>query len=959
MHHRLNLYTTVSTTALLLSIGAAAAQDWSPTSINLAPITLQQFEITDSSGITTTQPLAENIASIGVNASVSGSASGAVASVQLTGANAVWGGIPVGGIPDVDAEAINSGNIQAGAPTTISFDDRATLAAGASTQISTTGATASFSATGAGTADFLLPNVDSITLTADNEGSVENREARFTSPTAVSGERAYLSGEGSSMSATASGAVANTALRAVNADSFAAAPGTTVGDVTQTAENRGSIENVSTSLGASAVTGDAASISVGASGAGASLSLTGINSTYGGITVGDIEQTALNSGNVRSNNPTINPNPGTISGVGASVSNFATGASVGVGETMINSDASGSTVGEIEQTARLTGTAQIDARFGNSVPNAGEVSGTGASAGTSVSGAQARVSSTAITSSDFTGSSFGDVDQTVSTESGTLVRLGLDSQPTRATRVSSNGLSGLGASASVGVSGASASVGSALLASAGEAAQFSVIEQASTNAASVDAFAPEVQITQNTVTAGITGTGASAQIGLSGASTSVSATNLESNVTTGAQFVGGITGNAQNTGTVESLNAGLTTTALSGTGSSASITLSGASASVSEMNIAGTQAGRNEIRGVVDLTANNTANITNEDSELTVQTTGASPVAVDITGLAASARIGAVGASANMSSSVIEGVSGTQLRAFGPAGGGGPTQMDADNTGSVFVTGANLTAGSITGVAASTGIFATGASSAVSGTVIATPTLTQGMNLARLGQAAENDAPISVADSILLLGDLSGTASSASVGASGAVATVAFSGIGNGMAGSLLPQSGDAVSQNVVNNGNISVDTSPVTVGTLSGNASSASISVRGASGSIAVSSIELATQGETTRLGGNLVQEITNNGSINASGNISAAGLTGVGASIAVSAVGAAANVSVSSINDAMVIAPVQVASITQNVTNTAPVVTAGSVNVGGAVSGLSSSVSVSAVGASSVVSFSSIATP
>ncbi|MGY6697958.1 MAG: beta strand repeat-containing protein [Roseinatronobacter sp.] len=949
-----------------MSIGTAAAQNWSPTSDNSAPVTLEQFQTIGSGGNAVTLPLAENIASVGVNASVSGSASGAVASVQLSGANAMWGGIPVDGIPDVHAVAINSGDIQAGAqgaPTTISFDDKATLAAGASTQISTTGATAAFSATGAGTADFIVPATASIDLTATNTGDVINRSATIQPS---SGARPELQGAGSSVSSSATGAAVAVNLRAVNANSFGTTALDTIGAVSQEATNIGVVDNRDYTLRLGAVSGSGASAGVGATGVSASVSLLSIDSTYGGLTIGNIGQTVSQEGNAVDTGGGVATGP--VSGIGASVSRSVTGAAASVGETMIGGTATGSTFGTITQAASLDGTG-FKARSigGNNDPSTGIVSGAGASVGASVGGARVGVSSVAIGSTDFTGSSFGAIDQTATT---------LEGQGVAATNTGSQGqviaagLSGSGASASISASGAAASVGSTMIDSDGVAAQFSAIDQEGANAATVWNFNGFLSVSGP----GITGSGAAAQIGVAGASTSVGMTNIGSTVTTGAQFVGGITAEATNSGDV---NAGVNTssvtppmtadtrpnvlqaTALSGTGSSAGITVSGASASVSETVIAGTQTGRNEIRGVVDLTASNSGTIVNANSELAVRTTANPPEAVDITGLAASARIGAVGASTNMSSSVIEGVSGSQLRTFGPAGGGGPTQMDAENTGSVSVTGANLTAGSITGVAASAGISATGASSAVSGTVIDTPTLTQGMNLARLGQAAQNDASISVADSVVSLGDLSGTAASASVGVSGAVASVAFSGIGNGMAGSLLPSNGDAVTQNVVNNGNISVDTSPVAVGTLSGNASSASISARGASGSIAVSSIESATQGETTRLGGNLVQDITNNGNINASGNISAAGVTGVGASIAVSAVGAAANVSVSSINDATVIAPVQVAGISQNAVNTAPVVTAGSVNVGGAVSGLSSSVSVSAVGASSVVSFNSIATP
>jgi hypothetical protein len=964
MKTKITLLCTASAAALVLgAVGVSAQTVWTPTATNNVDVTLNQLVVTNPDTTTTALPTVTGVGNLGVNASVAGSATGAAAAVQMSGANAMWS-VPDGGIPAVVGIATNNGKINAGSsssPIIIQFDGGSSLGVGASAQVSATGAVASFSATGAGTADFTVPNTVSVELTATNTGNVNNPR---TTINASSGTRPALSGDGSSVNSSATGAAAAMSLRAVSATSFGAATGDTIGAVTQTATNSGTVDNRDYRIQLGEVSGSGASAGVGATGASASVSLVGINSTYGGLTVGNIDQTVTQSGRAEDIGGGVSA--GVVSGAGASVSRSVTGAGASVGETMIGGTATGSTFGTITQNASLDG-AGFRARSigGNSDPSTGLVSGAGASVGASVSGARVGVSSVAIESSNFTGSSFGAIDQTATTLSGQGVaatNTGSEGQ------VITLGLSGDGASGTISASGAGASVGSTMINSAGTAAQFSSIDQDSTNGATVWNFRGLVSIAGP----GITGTGAAAQIGVSGASTSVGMTNIGSTVTTGAQLVGGITSTATNTGDV---NAGvntntvaapataateantLRTTGLSGTGSSAGISVSGASASVSETIINGTQTGRNEIRGVVNLTADNSGTITNANSELYVRSTATPPVAVDITGTAASARIGAVGASTSMSSTVIEGVSGSQLRTFGPNNNGGPTVMNATNSGNVAVSGATLEAGAITGTAASAGISATGASTAVSGTVIDTPTLANGMNLARLNQTADNSAGVSVAGSDLSVGNLSGTASSASVGATGAVASVAFSGIEGGMAGSVLPQAGRSIIQGVDNTGDVTVGTSPITVGTLSGNASSASIAARGATGSVSVSSIALDTQGSSTRLGGDIEQTITNGGAITANGNIAAAGVTGVGASLGVSAVGAGANVSVSSINDATVIAPVQVASITQGATNNAAVVTAGSINVGGAVSGLSSSVSVSAVGASAVTSFTSIA--
>ncbi len=963
MTSRRSLKATASLAALLLGASGALAQSWTPTAENNLPVSLNQLVVTNPDTTTTALPTITGVGDLGVNASVSGSATGAAASVQLSGANAIWS-VPVGGIPAVDATATNNGSVNAGAagsPTRIEFNASSSLGDGASAQVSATGAVASFSATGAGTADYAVPNTVSVDLTATNTGNVSNPATTVTSS---SGARPALLGEGSSISSSATGAAVAVSLRAVNADSFGAAGTDSIGPVTQTATNNGIVANSNYSLQLGAVSGAGASAGVGSTGASGSVSLVGMNSVYGGLTFGNIDQTVTQNGNATDTGGGVTT--GTVSGTGASVARSVTGAAASVGETMIAGTATGSTFGTITQEASLGGTGfKVRSIGGNNDPSTGLVSGTGASVGASVSGARVGVSSVAIESSNFTGSNFGAIEQTATTFAGQgVAATNTGSQG----QVIAAGLSGTGASGSISASGASASVGSTMINSIGDAAQFASIVQDSTNGATVWNFRGLVSITGP----GISGTGTAAQIGVSGSSTSVGLSNIGSTVTTGAQLVGGITSTATNTGDV---NAGvntsaltvpliadnrpnvLQTTGLSGTGSSAGISVSGASASVSETIIAGSQDGRNQIGGVVDLTADNSGTIINANSELGVRTTGATPIAVDIIGTAASARIGAVGAATNMSSTVIEGVSGGQLQTFGPAGGGGSTVMDSTNTGSVSVVGATLSAGSVTGIAASAGISATGASTSVSGTVIDTPTLSSGMTLARLIQSADNDAGVSVAGSALTLGNLSGTASSASVGATGAVASVAFSGIADGMAGSILrPQNGTSIRQDVDNSGAVVVGSSPITVDTLSGNASSASIAARGASGSISVSSIELATQGTSTRLGGSLDQVIANTGSITANGSIAAGGVTGVGASIGVSAVGAGANVSVSSINDATVIAPVQVASIAQNVTNSGSVVTAGSINVGGAVSGLSSSVSMSAVGASASISFASV---
>lgn len=161
------------------------------------------------------------------------------------------------------------------------------------------------------------------------------------------------------------------------------------------------------------ITGDGASVSVSATGAVASVSLTSINNTGAGVTpdadFGNITQKVVNQGDVSTVadfHPGTGPTEadsvittGTISGTAASASISATGAIAAVSVASINdTQGLGSTVtGDITQTATSSGAvSNMGADTGTGVINTGALTGAGTSASVSATGAAASVSFSAV-----------------------------------------------------------------------------------------------------------------------------------------------------------------------------------------------------------------------------------------------------------------------------------------------------------------------------------------------------------------------------------------------------------------------------------------------------------------------------------------------------------------------------------------------------------------------------------
>ena len=197
--------------------------------------------------------------------------------------------------------------------------------------------------------------------------------------------------------------------------------------------------------------------------------------------------------------------------------------------------------------------------------------------------------------------------------------------------------------------------------------------------------------------------------------------------------------------------------------------------------------------------------------------------------------------------------------------------------------------------------------------------------------AADGTTPL-VAPNVMTVGGLSGIGASASISASGAVASVSFSsifGTATAMDGPPNPiyrwdQSFGNIDQtatnyaNVTNNGVINIGPGVIVDSmSMTGVSSSASVGATGAATAFAVSSIAdpilntlPSSSPVTTALPPSITQTASNSGAITNSGNINFTGATapvmlGVGASASVSATGAVSSVSYRSVNNGSTRAP------------------------------------------------------
>lgn len=958
MSKKLSLYGTVSVAALLLSIGAASAQ---------------VTENATNSGLVTNEDTLITPGNLGSNVSVSINALGANAAVQYSATNVdfaildtVADGITATATHTATGTVRTELGLTAGTNHGIRFTPgSATLGTGASASIQSTGASASTSFSGAGPADYNLPEVGNINLTAINRGSVTTvgggNRAEINAP--------ILSGNASSLNYTATGASASAAIRVIEGTSMGMDGTATIGSVTQTARNFGEVTNQPGNLLGDRIEGHAASITRSATGASAGFSVLGVDTgNFGGVQLGGITQTARSEADVTDVGGARVQSFRPISGSGASITRSASGAVASVGETMVNTPSTAGDFGGVTQTARLLdGTVASTAAGDTQSFTRNGISGTAASARHSLLGAGVSVASTGIETTGFNGSSFGDVTQTA------LARGGAVGNDVRSNILAGGGgsapsLSGTAASVSGSAIGASASVSATTINSTGAMASFGTVNQTVENDVNVtyqtDLTLVRADVNENT---NITGVAASVQAAATGATSAVTAANIGGTVD-GATF-GAVTSNVTNTGEVtmgstDANNTVITGSNILGAGASVGAVAQGASASVGESIIQGTQTSRTTIASV-GLTATNTGVVENNGTQINMVGVTAFPADGGLVGTASSVRVGATGANASVSSTMVD-------------GGGlpfvvqGDSSMTAGNAADVSVTGAAITVGGpddrapLEGNGASATIAATGAATGLSFTVIDSVTPDNRARVEGVTQQTGNTGDVSVAGGNVAVGALTGAGTSASIGATGAAASIAATGIGgteNGLSG--LRVAGTAT-QNVENSGVVSVTSPTITAGEIGGSAGSASVSARGASGSISHTSIAVdpysnGTPAADSVFSGAVTQTINNNsgGTVSISGaNITVDNITGAAGSASVSAVGASANFSVSSIND-VALPTVQVASVTQNVVNNANVTVSGSVVNPGNLTGTSSSASVSAIGASAVTSVTSVALP
>ena len=576
--------------------------------------------------------------------SVSISASGAVAAVNISLVNSSltapalgWTVGPVVQYVNNTADSItNTGSFTSLTP--------ADLGRGASVSIAATGAAASFSVSAvsgdATKSEVTLPTLIGGALTlpegAPSLGTGITQYAYNTASVENTGSITSLGvlNQGASASITASGAIASIGFSSNNANlvAFGLEPvNTVVAGVGQVASNgAGAITNTGSITAGNLNSG--AAVSVGATGAVASLNVSAIDGGMAGLKINPAEsvvspaaylleipalstlaiyQTATNLGAIT--------NAGTVLtgdlGLGASASVSATGAATSVAFSAINSVANGSivlpissspTAASILQTSTNSGAVSNQAVSGMSVGSLGD----GASASISASGAVASFSVGLNTSKinvaeGSTAFQFGGITQTA-TNTGAVINEVIPGELTRGSPALSVGpISGTGASASISASGAVASVSfSSILGVSTDVIppapgepyftyrwdqSFGAINQTATNNA---------PITNNGAitiagVSGITGVSSSASVGATGAATAFSVSSIADPVLTvagsGSAIIATIppsiyqvatnTGAITNTGSIAFTGAGSAVTL--GVGASVSVSATGAVSSVS------------------------------------------------------------------------------------------------------------------------------------------------------------------------------------------------------------------------------------------------------------------------------------------------------------------------------------------------------------------------------------------
>jgi len=819
--------------------------------------------------------------------------------------------VTVGAPPSTDALVIELGATPVGSSGSIG----GLIGIGASVSIAATGAVASVSVSGISTqtvtpgapdpAAFTLPSIGTVSQVSFLNGNVQPGALNTADVTNI-GEIHHVGNimTGGSASISASGAVGSVGVSIINGDATALAglpsSGTTlintsfnnIGQIGQLIANTGNIANAGTISTAGLTTplwDTSSSVSISGTGAAAAVSMSLINSN--GLmpvvatlptawTIGPVVQVVGNSGNVvntgivtsgLSGEDTNNrPNLGRS----ASVSIGATGAAASFSISAVSGQLAVPTVSSGQSSITLPG------EIGGTVlglPNPYDLAGLK----TGISQAAGNIGAV--------------------TNTGTIASLGnLDAG-------ASASVSATGAVTSIGISGNNANLnGSTLNVAGGPSTKIDGTFQASLNVGGVDTIS-----NTGDIYTGNLGHGASVSVGSTGAVASLNVSAIDSsmpalNIGSGRnvfallepvinQYDGGDyrtlpplvrslllplvdakislfqlgvnTDNVSNVGKVSVGNLGL--------GASSSISASGAVTSVSFSAINGSALGstvladnsvQNPVTGVsqraaIEQGSLNLGNVVNSADPLLPVTSPAGMVVGSI-GTGASASISASGAVASTSVSFNSSTNRISGFEFGE-----------------IVQGA-LNSGNVTNAQALLGI------------------------------------PVSpLKANVMEVGNLIGTGASASISASGAVASVSFSSVAGALATPTVdpspgPKFGETfqVAANVLDpTGNYGSPTSAITNvgaitigGTYTGINSSASVGATGAATSFAVANVAdpVIFTGVVT---GPITQYAYNAGSVTNSGNIAFTGGTtslGVGSSVSVSATGAVASTSYRAVN-------------------------------------------------------------
>jgi len=571
-----------------------------------------------------------------VGSTVSISATGAAAAVSVGMINSSltspgWTVGPVVQVSDNSALINNNGTFTAGANIIASSGAALpTLGRGASVSIGATGAAASFSisALSGSTESSVTPpsNIggtfyDSSTPTPYSTGisqGVQNT-AQVTNVGSIQSLGNMEAGSSASVSAT--GAVASIGFSANNANMSGPATILGVGQVVKNlADGSTNYYNQNTGSITAGNLGEGASVSVGSTGAVASLNVSAIDGTIAGLNIASagnnpIALIPVSNNPVAPNNLAIYQgaennkaivNTGTIStgnlDTGASASISASAAVTSISFSVIDGTANGTSIGSvgtpsIQQNSFNTGNVANTSQstFPTAALTVGSI-GNGASASISASGAVASTS-VSLNNSAFDplttqGFVFGDIQQTATNYNGSVT----NAAGALPLAMSVFSLPGTGASASISASGAVASVSYSSIQGQGQPItdayrwdqQFGAVNQTATNLN----VAPPTggNIVNNGVivigsnVANVTGVNSSASVGATGAATSFSVSSIADPVVTNGLTTGPITQVASNAGVIN--NTGSITfvggnSATLGVGSSVSVSATGAVSSVS------------------------------------------------------------------------------------------------------------------------------------------------------------------------------------------------------------------------------------------------------------------------------------------------------------------------------------------------------------------------------------------